>query len=453
MKKKVLSIVLAALTACSALALASCSKSPYDLAVENGFVGTEQEWLQSLKGADGDDAPALTVKDIYDTAVAEGTFSGTFSEFLKQYLTLDVPDNNDVETLAHNLLSTVSIFTSFRETSEGLFGQEDSSVYCAAGSGVIINLDKEKGNATVITNYHVVYDSESSSANGIASDIYLYLYGALNGFSTTTGKDVGGDGIRAQFIGGSMDYDIAILQVSGSEVLKNSLAEEAEFGDSNSATVGEKVFAIGNPEGLGIAVSQGVLSVDSEYIGMKSLDGANRVVSYRVMRTDAATNGGNSGGPLFDCYGKLIAIVNAKSIAEGVENMGFALPASQVQGVMDNVLDNGGSVKRAMLGVEITISGTSVVMRDNGTLAIVEELTVSSVSKNSAGWNKLQKGDVLQSLEMDGKTYPLERRFYVTDLLLTADKGDTVYVNVLRGGVKTRVEIKFDLARYFSAVK
>ena len=430
MKKKVLSIVLAALTACSALALASCSKSPYDLAVENGFVGTEQEWLQSLKGADGDDAPALTVKDIYDTAVAEGTFSGTFSEFLKQYLTLDVPDNNDVETLAHNLLSTVSIFTSFRETSEGLFGQEDSSVYCAAGSGVIINLDKENGNATVITNYHVVYDSESSSANGIASDIYLYLYGALNGFSTTTGKDVGGDGIRAQFIGGSM-----------------------EFGDSNSATVGEKVFAIGNPEGLGIAVSQGVLSVDSEYIGMKSLDGANRVVSYRVMRTDAAINGGNSGGPLFDCYGKLIAIVNAKSIAEGVENMGFALPASQVRGVMDNVMDNGGSVKRAMLGVEITISGTSVVMRDNGTLAIVEELMVSSVSKNSAGWNKLQKGDVLQSLEMDGKTYPLERRFYVTDHLLTADKGDTVYVNVLRGGVKTRVEIKFDLARYFSAVK
>lgn len=441
MKKKILAIALAALTACSALALSSCAKSPYDLAVENGFVGTEQEWLQSLKGADGDDAPALTVKDIYDTAVAEGTFSGTFSEFLKQYLTLDVPDNNDVETLAHNLLSTVSIFTSFRDTS-----------VCAAGSGVIIDLDKENGNATVITNYHVVYDSESSSADGIASDIYLYLYGALNGFSTTTGKDVGGDGIRAQFVGGSMDYDIAILEVYGSEVLKNSLAEEAEFGDSNSVTVGEKVFAIGNPEGQGIAVSQGVLSVDSEYINMKSLDGANRVVSYRVMRTDAAINGGNSGGPLFDCYGKLIAIVNAKSVAEGVENMGFALPASQVQGVMDNVMDNG-SVKRAMLGIEVVISSTSVVMRDNGTLSIVEELTVDSVAKNSASWNKLQTGDVLQSLEMDGKTYPLERRFYITDLLLTADEGDTVYVNVLRGGVKKRVEIKFDLARYFSAVK
>ena len=310
MKKKILSIALAALTACSALALSSCAKSPYDLAVENGFVGTEQEWLQSLKGADGDDAPALTVKDIYDTAVAEGTFSGTFSEFLKQYLTLDVPDNNDVETLAHNLLSTVSIFTAFRDTSEGLFGQEDSSVYCTAGSGVIIDLDKENGNATVITNYHVVYDKESSSADGLASDIYLYLYGALNGFSTTTGKDIGGDGIRAQFVGGSMDYDIAILKVYGSEVLKNSLAEEAEFGDSNSATVGEKVFAIGNPGGVeffGSFTGGYVSAIDrpvSSEIGY----------TMKCIQHDAAINPGNSGGALVNVFGQVIGI-NSQKIA------------------------------------------------------------------------------------------------------------------------------------------
>ena len=57
--------------------------SAYDIAVKNGFTGTEQEWLQSLQGADGKDAPKITVHDVYEEAVASGAFSGTFSEFLE----------------------------------------------------------------------------------------------------------------------------------------------------------------------------------------------------------------------------------------------------------------------------------------------------------------------------------------------------------------------------------
>ena len=103
--------------------LAGCADSAYDIAVKNGFTGTEQEWLQSLQGADGQDAPKLTVHDVYEEAVASGEFGGSFSDFLESYLALSVPENNNVEILAKNVLSTVSIYTGFETTETGLLGQ------------------------------------------------------------------------------------------------------------------------------------------------------------------------------------------------------------------------------------------------------------------------------------------------------------------------------------------
>jgi S1-C subfamily serine protease len=448
MKNKLLTILLSGLLAVSAVGLGGCAISAYDIAVKNGFVGTEQEWLASLQGADGKDAPAITVHDLYAAALADGSFSGTFNEFLQQYLTVDVPGNNDLETLADNLLSTVSIYTAFEKEEDG-----EKDIVCAAGSGVIIDLDKENGNATVITNYHVVYDHEALSATGISDSIYLYLYGSFNGFNTKTGKDEGGDGIKAQYIGGSMDYDIAVLKIYGSEVLKNSPATEARWGDSNSAAVGEKVFVVGNSQGLGIAASQGVLSVDSEYISMAALDGSKRSVDYRVMRTDAAINGGNSGGPMFNSRGEVIGIVNAKSVAQNVENTGFALPAAQVQGVIENILTHQGSVKRATLGVTVYVVASSAVMNVDGTVGIVQTLKIAEVKELSAAYGKLQTEDVLQSITVDGITYPLTRLFHMGDILLRVKQGDTVVISVLRAGVPTSVSITFSHAGYFTTVK
>ena len=452
MKKRWLTLLLTAMMAVSAIGLSACGESAYEIAVNNGFTGTEQEWLDSLKGADGEDAPEITIRGVYEEALASGTFQGTFSEFLQQYLSVTVPQNNNVELLAKNMLSTVCVYTSFEKTTTGLFGKIDTDIYCTGGSGVIVDLDKKNGNATVITNYHVIYDKDSSKNGGISDSVWLYLYGSKNGFDVDLGKDVDGDGIRARVVGGSMDYDIAVLEIEGSQILKNSLAEEAKFGDSNTVDVGETVFAIGNPEGLGHSISQGVLSVDSEYIGIKALNGANRTVLYRVMRTDAAINGGNSGGPLFNSRGELIGIVNAKSVAEGVENMGFALPAAQVQGVLYNVRQNGGSVKRATLGISTDVLESSVSMEADGTLFISEKVAVESIKTNSASWGKLQEGDVFQSMEIGGKTYPIYRSFYLNDLLLMVKRGDTVYVNVQRGGKSVRVEIPFNLTSMFTAV-
>ena len=453
MKKKILTTILAGLLALSAVGMAGCAESAYDIAVKNGFTGTEQEWLQSLHGSDGKDAPKMTVRDVYDDAVASGAFSGTFSEFLQSYLSLEVPENNNVEMVAKSVLSTVSVYTAFEKVS-GTGFNATKEIYCSAGSGAIIDLDRVNGNATVITNYHVAYDQDATTANGISQEIWLYLYGGLNKFNTKTGKDEGGDGIKATFVGGSMDYDIAVLKIEGSDVLKNSLAEEAVFGDSNTAAVGEKVMVVGNARGLGISVSEGVLSVDSEYIVMSGLDNENRSVTYRVMRTDAAINGGNSGGPMFNAYGQIIGIINAKSTGSGIENMGYALPASQVQGVLKNVLASvDGKVRVATIGIEVETVETSLSLKTDGTLLLVEKNQVKTVSKNSAGYAAgLRVGDIVKSAVVGGMEYPLYRKFYLTDLLLTLKKGDTMSLIVERNGQQITLSLAFKYDYNFTAV-
>lgn len=460
MTLKIKKWIAGALAAACMFSLVGCmengGKTAYDLAVENGFTGTEQEWLNSLKGANGKDGEDLEIEKVYEAAVKNG-YAGSFLEFLKEYFSVEVQEENDTKQIAENMTSVVSIYAGFQKTttSGGIFGGFNSQTtpYSAAGSGVIVSLNKNAGNAYIVTNYHVIYDSESDTATGISNSIWLYLYGGLNGFSTAEGKDVNGDGIKATFVGGSMDYDIAVLKVEGSSVLQNSLATAAELGDSNEVIPGEKVFVIGNPEGGGISVTSGVLSVDSEYIEMKSSDGA-RMVEYRVMRTDAAINHGNSGGAMFNAEGELIGITNAKSTAEDVDNMGYALPITQVKYVMQNAVDNGGAVKRAMLGITVATTGSSVRLEDEGHLIIEEELTIyEAPASGAAAYGVLEKGDVLKSATIGGKTTRLTRRFYLIDLLLQVRQGDVIKLKIERGGVEREVEINFDKASYFTLFK
>lgn len=464
--KNVLAVASATLMAASAFALIAIGVdalkkedtviNAYEIAQQNGFEGTEEEWLASLRGVNGEDAEQISINDVYEEAQKNG-YTGTFLDFLKEYLSVEMQDNHNTEMIAKNALSVVSINCSFKKNvivnGGGWWGgtTTQEKLYTAAGSGVIIDLNKEAGNAYIVTNYHVIYDSESLTANKISDEIYLYTYGAFNGFSKQTGKDEGGDGIKATYVGGAMDYDIALLKVEGSEILRGSEVTEAKIGDSQDVQVGENVFAIGNPDGAGISVTNGLISVDSEYISMGSTDGANRAVSYRVMRTDAAINPGNSGGALFNADGELIGITNAKSVENGVDNMCYALPITQVRYVWENILDNGGTLQRAMLGVVVQTTDSSAVY-ENGKVSIKESFLVAStdIEKTAAAYGKLKYGDIFQSITLHGKTIELDRRYYLNDLLLTVRKGDTVTLTVIRDGVETNVDIVYDQDGYFT---
>jgi serine protease Do len=439
---------------------ASCSGqkaiSAYEIAVKNGFKGTEAEWLASLKGADGNDGEDITVEDLYEAAKKEG-FDGSLLDFIQSLgVEADIKENNDMEMIANNVSSVVSVCCGFSKvtTSGGLFGgQQKTEYYISAGAGVIIDLDKESGNALVVTNYHVVYDMESREK--ISNMIYLYGYGDLLRFNSEP-KGEKGDGFEARYVGGAMNYDIALLRVEGKvDSLKNKT--EAKMGDSNTVSLGEKVFAIGNPKGDGHAVTSGIISVDSEYIQMTSLAG-NGSLEFRVIRTDAPINGGNSGCGLFNAKGELIGIVNAKHSSTGVDNIGYALPISQIKNLCDNIMDNGGEtnkgvVKRALLGVTVSATSSSGMLDENGKLQIVETFSVAEAAHaGKAAYQKFNVGDTFLTMQInDGEKYPLTRLFQVNDYLLTVRLGDKVHFEIrnANGNIET-VTVDFDEESYFT---
>ena len=430
------------------------AESAYDIAVKNGFVGTEEEWLRSLHGANGEDADDITANDLYEQAKANG-YEGSYLDFCKD-LDIEALQTNDTEQIAENVMSVVGVYCGFTSTTGGGFGKPASTVYSMSmGSGVIIDLNKEAGNALIVTNYHVLYNEASKTKNGISDNICLYLFGALNRFSPDPKQIDVGNGMRATYVGGAMDYDIALLKVEGSEYLKKSAATEAEIGDSEQMSVGEEVFAIGNPDGAGISVTEGILSMKSEYISISALDGRDEdrdglvdEVSYRVMRTDSAINGGNSGGALFNAKGELIGITNAKSVGSEKDNMGYALPMTQVGNLCDNILDNNGMVKCATLGVAVAV--TNSVSDDK--LNVTEEITVAKAAQIStaSSYGKLREGDIFQWVEYNGEKMVLTRRYQVNELLLTVRKGDKVTFGILRDGYEMDVEITFDKDSYFT---
>ena len=192
----------------------------------------------------------------------------------------------------------------------------------------------------------------------------------------------------------------------------------------------------GNANGMGISVTSGALSVESEYIQMGKTDGSNTAVRYRVMRTDAPINHGNSGGGLYNAQGELIGITNAKNVEDETDNMGYALPITQVKYLVENMLYNvkaglGGYVSRAMLGITTVINSSSAKIV-NGKLTIVEECVVSNAPEaGTASYNKLFYGDILKSVTIKGINYPLTRNFYLPELLLTVRYGETITLHIV----------------------
>ena len=458
--KGILTIACLGIFSISGMACSQERVTAYEIAVQNGFQGTEAEWLLSLHGADGKDGADLDAEALYQTALANG-YEGSFLDFCET-LNITVSENNDTRTISENVRSVVSIYCRYSKTSTGGGGWLGSSMTKSygsqAGSGVIVELNKQAGNALIITNYHVIYNLQSDE-KGVLNDIWVYPYGAYNRFTAESG-DESGDGIKATYVGGAMDYDIAILKVEGSEYIKNSEVTEAKLGNSSAVQLGEETFVIGNPAGAGIAVTNGIVSVDSEYITMAALDNrdTNRDgyvdgVIFRVMRTSAAINSGNSGGGLFNAQGELIGIVNAKSGGTTTDNMGYALPINSVKAVYDNILANGKSVVRAMLGISVSVTASKAEVNENGQLLLKEEFSVSkAASKGAASYGKMNAGDVFISATINGgEKLVFTREYQLEELLLAVRKGNTVVFEMRNAsGEQTTVSITYDKDSYFT---
>jgi putative serine protease PepD len=189
----------------------------------------------------------------------------------------------------------------------------------ATGSGFVVSKD-----GFIVTNAHVVNGAESVSV-----------------------KIGDGKTEPAQVVGKDESTDIALLKVSPSTSLT-----PLQFGDSDKLSVGDNVFAIGNPFGLDRTLTTGVVSALQ-----RQITAPNGFTINGVVQTDAPINPGNSGGPLLNAEGKVIGvnsqILTGSSTSEGNVGIGFAAPSNTVRNVVEQ-LEQDGTVEHAFLGVQMS---------------------------------------------------------------------------------------------------
>ena len=338
---------------------------------------------------------------------------------------------------ASALRSAVSVYCSFTATYAGSFWNPtpQTQTYYSTGSGVIYKLEAD-GSAFVITNYHVVYDSQSNTENGISDKIYVYLYGL----------EADEYAIPAKYVGGSASFDIAVLRIDDSDILSSAMESGAAapitVANSDSLSPGQTTIVIGNPattELNGLSVTRGIVSVESEYLTMNAIIGSGQV-TFRVIRTDAPINSGNSGGGMFNSDGELIGIVNAKINSTSIENIGYAIPSNVAIAIAQNIIDNCygkecKTVMRALLGVT-TASGKRSTSYDTetGKLIRTAEIVIQEVSSGALVDGSLKKGDVVIGLKIGETSYEISKDYHLSDAMLNAREGDTVIITVRRGG-------------------
>lgn len=447
MKKTGLITVCTAFVALIAVGLTACAGSNatvYDVATTLGYEGSEADWISSVTNS------GTEARKLYEEAKADG-YTGTYVEFLKE---IGYAAQDGSVSVSGALMSVVSVMSAFSEQAytyvNGRPVYQEKTVY-SSGSGVIYSLDKKQGDAYIITNYHVVYDVDSVGTEEVANisdEIAVYLYGSVYGSEA--------DAIEASYVGGSMEYDIAVLRIEDNDLLKNSYALSLVASDSDAVTAGETVYAVGNPEGKGISVTQGIVSVEAEYIAMTASDEKTQVSRLEI-RTDAAVNHGNSGGGLFNADGRLVGIVNARSEEDGVEAFGYAIPSNLALAIAQNVIDNSKAndskgALRATLGITVQITDSrSVYDVETQKAYIVETVTVRSVAMGSISYGKLRENDVLYSIRInDGAKKVITRQYMVGNALFNVRMNDTVELTVYRNEEIVTVSITFDDNSYFN---
>ena len=265
-----------------------------------------------------------------------------------------------------------------------------------AGSGVILSED-----GYIVTNDHVV---DGANTNNV------------------TTKD--GQSYTATLIGTDSSSDIALLKIDATGLTA------AVMGDSSQLAVGESVIAIGNPLGeLGGTVTEGIISATEREI---TIDGE----TMSMLQTDAAINPGNSGGGLFNTYGELVGIVDAKSTGSGVEGLGFAIPINDAKTVVESLRTNGYVTGRPALGVSLLDIDSSQAAMQYGvssTGTYVAEVTQGSGAANAG----IQVGDRIVSVDGNAVTTSEDVRSAITE----KNVGDTVSIQVERDGQMVTLDV------------
>lgn len=214
------------------------------------------------------------------------------------------------------------------------FGGYGTRQYSSEGSGSGIIVGENDDELLIATNNHVVQDADTLSVCFIGDDT-SEADGGTDGSDGSEGDINVEDAVTAVIKGTDVADDLAVVAVNKGDIPEDTLSRItiAQIGNSDSLQVGEQVVAIGNALGYGQSVTSGWVSALNRSISTE--DG----VSSGLIQTDAAINPGNSGGALLNMNGELIGINSAKYADNAVEGMGYAIPISTAQPILENLMN------------------------------------------------------------------------------------------------------------------
>ncbi len=259
------------------------------------------------------------------------------------------------QVYAANVNSTVGITTS---VTTNFWGYQTTSA--ASGSGFIISDD-----GYILTNFHVIEDSDSISVSMYSGDSY-----------------------EADLIGYDESNDIAVLKIEVEGL------SPVILGDSDNLNVGDSVVAIGNPLGeLTFSLTSGTISAKDREVTFSGN------ITMNLLQTDCAINSGNSGGALFNLYGEVIGVTNAKySSSSGseasIDNIGFAIPINSVKGIVESSIEHG-YISKSYIGISVLDVSAETQQYGIPAGAAIQTVTEDAPAAQAG----LQKGDVITAVD------------------------------------------------------
>lgn len=350
-----------------------------------------------------------TNDDTVDNTVTEGIIDTVSTDSGEATSALDVSD------IAQNAMPSVVAITvkAVEEYNYGMFGGNYEYETEGSGSGIIIGQnDKE---LLIVTNNHVVSDANTVSVSFIDGSVY-----------------------EAKVKGTDSENDLAVIVVSLNELTEDTKSQIkiAKLGNSDLLEVGEQVVAIGNALGYGQSVTTGIVS---------AVNRMNSTNATPLIQTDAAINPGNSGGALINMKGEVIGINSSKYMSTDVEGMGYAIPVSAIEDILDDLVNREtrekvDKDKIGYLGVGCaTINDDAANMYGMPKGALVSEVKSGSPARKAG----IKKNNII--VEFDGISISSAEQ--LVDLLEYYEAGETVTVKVayLSGEEYKEKEIDIEL--------
>jgi len=315
------------------------------------------------------------------------SFADIFSQVSPAVVQIDVKTR--VQSTRGGMIQIPGLPFAIPNPNSGEEGEDEGRTARGAGSGFFISAD-----GFIVTNNHVIADAVEISV-----------------------KMADGRELTARVIGRDEGTDLAVIKVDGTDFPFVTFEETAQ------PRVGDWVIAVGNPFGLGGTATAGIVSA----LERGGIDGRTPFTDY--IQIDAAINQGNSGGPTFDIYGRVIGVNSAiYSQTGGSVGIGFAIPASVAKPTTDRLM-RGEAIERGYLGAGVLPIDRDIQqglgLRD-GVGAFVRDVTPQGPGDRAG----LQAEDIIISL--NGR--PIRDNVALTQGVGATRPGEEIRMEVIREG-------------------